>query len=191
MRTTAEYDVALRVCRGYSSVSFAGEIADLWTEVRKPIVAYYLGDFDPSGFDLERDLRQKLQRYSGRACLDSEGWGGTDDEFQEALAKWDASWWRDDTVYWVRLAGWESDFQEHNLIALPVKEKDCRSKAFTEKYGHDCAEVDALPPSELRRRVEDAILSHVEDERWERLKEIEQLERDTLAQYLNGWKEEN
>jgi hypothetical protein len=27
---TERYDIALRVCRGYSSVSFAGEIADLW-----------------------------------------------------------------------------------------------------------------------------------------------------------------
>jgi hypothetical protein len=63
---TREYDIALRVCRGYSSVSFAGEIADLWAEVEKPIFAYYLGDFDPSGFDLERDLREKLERYSGR-----------------------------------------------------------------------------------------------------------------------------
>jgi hypothetical protein len=63
---TNENDVAIRVCRGYSSVSFAGEIADLWRRIRKPIFAYYLGDFDPSGFDLERDLCEKLERYSGR-----------------------------------------------------------------------------------------------------------------------------
>src|SRR5262249_7758097 len=63
---TAKYDVALHVTRGYASVSFAGEIADQWREVHKPIYAYYLGDFDPSGFDLERDLIEKLERYSGR-----------------------------------------------------------------------------------------------------------------------------
>src|SRR5262245_32341611 len=66
---THENDIALRVCRGYASVSFAGEVAGLWAEVAKPIHAYYLGDFDPSGFDLERDLREKLERYSGRECL--------------------------------------------------------------------------------------------------------------------------
>src|SRR5207244_249571 len=63
---TDEYDVSLRVLRGYSSLSFAGEIADLWARIKKPIFAYYHGDYDPSGFDLERDLIDKLERYSGR-----------------------------------------------------------------------------------------------------------------------------
>src|SRR5260370_24445600 len=62
---TEEYDIRLHVCRGYASVSFAGEIAGLWKRVQKPIHAYYVGDFDPSGFDIERDLREKLARYSG------------------------------------------------------------------------------------------------------------------------------
>ena len=61
-----EYDVPLHVCRGYASISFAGEIADHWAETEKAIHAFYLGDYDPSGFDLERDLREKLARYSGR-----------------------------------------------------------------------------------------------------------------------------
>ena len=35
-------------------MSFAHEIAETWNKIQKPITAYYLGDFDPSGFDLER-----------------------------------------------------------------------------------------------------------------------------------------
>ena len=49
---TREYDVALHVCRGYPSVSFAGAIGDEWFAIEKPIYAYYCGDFDPSGFDM-------------------------------------------------------------------------------------------------------------------------------------------
>jgi hypothetical protein len=37
---THEYDIALRVCRGYVSISFAGEIAELWQATEKPIFAY-------------------------------------------------------------------------------------------------------------------------------------------------------
>jgi hypothetical protein len=37
---TEANDIRLRVCRGYASVSFAGEIADLWARVAKPIFAY-------------------------------------------------------------------------------------------------------------------------------------------------------
>src|SRR5262245_13011202 len=108
---TEENDVRLRVCRGYASVSFAGEVADLWARVKKPIHAYYLGDFDPSGFDLERDLREKLERYSGRDCVPP--------------AETDRG-----SFSWTRLAVDVADFQRHDLIRLPVKTKDKRSAGF-------------------------------------------------------------
>ncbi len=188
---TRKYDVALHVCRGYSSVSFAGEIADVWQDVRKPIFAFYLGDFDPSGFDLERDLRGKLERYSGRLCRDL-GAVVSLENLSVHLLAYD-EWLRDDEVYWFRLAVREEDFQEHNLIPLPVKMTDCRAKRFMETYGTDqaCAEVDALSPNELRSRVETAILAHIDPERWERLQEVERMEQESLAQFMNGWKRES
>jgi len=144
---TAANDVALQVCRGYSSVSFAGENADQWSRITKPIFAYYLGDFDPSGFDLERDLREKLERYSGRSCE-------TDPD--------DAS---EDNFIWQRLGVTVEDFDEHDLIRLPVKTTDNRAAGFIKQYGTDCAEIDAIAPSELRRRVEEAIDSHIDVDR--------------------------
>jgi hypothetical protein len=149
---TAEYDVALHVCRGYSSISFAGEIADEWAQIEKPIFAFYLGDFDPSGFDLERDLREKLERYSGR------------------------------TFTWQRLGVTEADFADHSLIRLPVKQADRRAAGFIRQYGTACAEIDALPPTELRQRVEGAINSHIDAKRWNRLVTVEEAERETLLQ---------
>ena len=88
---TQEFDVALSPIRGYASISYAHEIADEWNAIHKPIHAYYLGDFDPSGFDLERDLREKLNRYYGR-------------EFS-----------------WTRLGVNESDFEAFDLIPLKAK----------------------------------------------------------------------
>jgi hypothetical protein len=154
---THEYDVALQVCRGYASLSFVGEIAHVWGRVKKPIHAYYLGDFDPSGFDIERDLREKLSHYSGR------GFG------------------------WERLAIQPEDFTRHDLIALPVKASDNRAKGFQDKYGDQCAEVDALPPTELRQRVQDAIESHIDQDRWERLRHVEDLEKQTVVSLVGGW----
>jgi hypothetical protein len=151
---TREYDVALQVCRGYSSLSFVGEIAAQWSEIEKPIFGYYLGDFDPSGFDIERDLKAKLFRYSGR-------------KFE-----------------WNRLAIQANDFSLHRLIELPVKQSDNRARAFQELHGRACAEVDALPPSELRRRVQHAIESHIDQTRWEKLQTIERLEQQTLADFV-------
>jgi hypothetical protein len=166
---TEANDIRLRVCRGYSSVSFAGEIADLWAKVEKPIFAYYLGDFDPSGFDLERDLREKLERYSGRVRV-------FDPEQNDY-----------DSFCWQRLAVRQEDFELHNLVCLPVKEKDRRASAFMVQHGSDCAEVDALPPTELRRRVEEAIDSHIDADRWNRLLEVEKLEQQTLSDVVKNW----
>jgi hypothetical protein len=172
---TYKYDVPLRVCRGYSSVSFAGEIADDWAEIEKPIFAYYLGDFDPSGFDLERDLREKLARYSGRPVV-------TLESLMNSIAAPYPT-----TVCWQRLAILEADFDTHDLIRLPVKEGDRRAKAFIREHGGRCAEVDALPPNELRARVREAIKGHIDAESWERLRAVEQAERETLEQYVSSW----
>jgi hypothetical protein len=163
---TNENDVAIRVCRGYASVSFAGEIAELWRRIKKPIFAYYLGDFDPSGFDLERDLREKLERYSGREC-----------EFVSDLAD-------DDNFIWQRLGVTAEDFVDHDLIRLPVKQSDNRAAGFIERHGTACAEIDAIPPTELRRRVEEAINSHIEAEEWNRLLVVEKAEQETLDRMI-------
>lgn len=158
---TSTYDVALHVCRGYASVSFAGEIADEWAQIDKPIFAYYVGDHDPSGFDIERDLKDKLERYSGLAF-------GMD-------------------MHWRRLAVNVADFDDHDLIRLPVKRADRRAAGYLQKYGDMAAEVDALPPTELRRRVEEAILGHVDADQWARLQRVEQAERDTMQRYVEAW----
>ena len=50
---TREYDDSLSPIRGYSSLSFAHEIASTWSSIEKPIFCYFLGDFDASGFDLK------------------------------------------------------------------------------------------------------------------------------------------
>lgn len=196
---TAEYDVALRVCRGYSSISFAGEIADLWAQIEKPIYAYYLGDFDPSGFDLERDLREKLQRYSGRFPFDDEGEaigdpmpieGEADGLTEYGLAPMLA--FRDVCVeegrrfYWQRLGVTQEDFEDHDLVRLPVKTLDKRAAGFVKRYGSDCAEIDAIPPTELRRRVQQAIERHIDAERWQRLQTVETAERETVERFVEA-----
>ena len=188
---TSQFDVALRVCRGYSSVSFAGEIATLYHRIQKPIYAYYLGDFDPWGFDLERDLREKLKRYSGVPLIcDSDHLDEDDDDdvmgediarlLRKKVAEVGSG------IVWTRLAVIEDDFDEFDLIRLPVKQSDKRAKAFVKRHGESCAEVDAIPPTELRRRVEDAINSHIDQERWSKLKAIEAVEQQTLNDAFEG-----
>ena len=151
---TREYDLALSPIRGYVSLSFAHEVAELWAEIDKPIFAFYLGDFDPSGFDLERDIWGKLRRYCRRY------------------------------FEWKRLAVLPEDFDGFSLIPLEPKKSDRRYLAFVNEHGERCAELDALPANELRQRVRSAIESHVPTEEWKRLQEVERIEKQTFDQAL-------
>lgn len=173
---TRAYDVALHVCRGYSSVSFAGAIADGWWEIDKPVYVYYLGDFDASGFDIERDLREKLSRYSMREVLKEDK---GEDEFLTPNLR----------MFWRRLGVVDADFEEHDLIHLAVKGEDSRARKFVAKHGRDqgCAELDALPPNELRARVRAAIEAHIDQEEWQKLKVVEAAERESLKAFTSNF----
>lgn len=152
---TNEYDVRLSPIRGYCSESFAHEIGSQWRRIEKPIFAYYLGDYDPSGFDIERDVESKLREHAGR-----------------------------EEILWRRLALNESDFADHQLIELPPKKSDRRYARFAKVHGSRCAEVDALPPQEIRRRVETAITRFIPQDEWDRLKHVEELERESFSSAL-------
>ena len=145
---TREYDVPLHPIRGYCSTSFAWSIAKNWPQIEKPITVYYVGDHDPSGRDLERNIREKLARYAER-------------EFA-----------------WQRLAVLEEHFDEYDILALDPKPQDKRYHWFIENFGDRCAEVEAVPANDLRQILRDAIESHIPAGEWERLQQVEQAEQE-------------
>ncbi|MCX6715616.1 MAG: hypothetical protein NT077_01205 [Candidatus Taylorbacteria bacterium] len=55
-RITNKYDVNLLAGGGYRSSTAIYEAAKRFKSVGKPVVILYLGDFDPSGLDIERDI---------------------------------------------------------------------------------------------------------------------------------------
>ena len=177
---TREYDVALSPIRGNTSLSFAHEIGSQWAEIEKPIFAAYLGDFDPNGMDIERDLKKKLSDHSGREVVE---WRDVHSEWldvhDETIADLPPG-----LIYWHRLGVNESDFDQFNLIRLAAKRTDSRYQKFAAKHGDDCAEVDALDPNELRRRVRESIEQFIPRDEWDRLCEVEKLEQETFVNAL-------
>jgi hypothetical protein len=87
-------------------------------------------------------------------------------------------------ITWTRLGVREEDFVDHDLIELPVKKTDKRAAGFIKKHGRRCAEIDAIPPTVLRERVRDAIVSHIDTEAWENLSAVEALEQETLEKVV-------
>lgn len=152
---TAEYDVALSVVRGFVGKSWAHAIAEEWSEIEKPIFAFYLGDHDPSGRYLEHDLQRFIRRHSAR------------------------------DFGWQRLAVEVEDFDRFNLLSLAPKRTDSRARWFFDHGWYDCAELDAIPAPALRKQLEEAIVAHIPADEWDRLRVIEEAERQSWQQVLD------
>lgn len=82
-----------------------------------------------------------------------------------------------------RLAIHGEDISRFKLPPLKVKAADPRAERFIGEYGDECVELDALPPNELRDRIERAVMQHVDAELWERSKMVEQAEQGSILAF--------
>lgn len=126
-----KHHVTLMVNKGYSSQSAMFESAlrlmRLDRECDGGVRVYYLGDLDPSGEDMVRDIRDRLDMFT-RSSIDLEV---------------------------VKLALTTEQVEEYGPPPNPTKVTDSRARGYIEKYGHECWEVDALDPRTLTRIITD------------------------------------
>lgn len=148
---TDDLGITIRVGRGFFSTTKKNEISCLFQEIGrdKQILVLYLGDHDPSGIAIEKNL---LRDINANFCMD-------------------------------RLAIYHSDIQKFNLPPLRVKETDSRSASFVINHGEECVELDALPPNELRGRIEDAVHELTDQALWDCAIEIEKEELASIESW--------
>ena len=158
---TAHYDAHLNVIRGNASETFVYEVGKNWRHITKPIFAYYLGDHDPSGLQIEADLHKRLVKFAPTAKLS-----------------------------WKRVAIDGNDFRNRALLGFRIKgnrsKRAWRTKhrEYLDCFGDRCVEVDALDPTIIRERVREAIETHIDQAEWVRLQEIEDQEQQLLESVL-------
>jgi hypothetical protein len=164
------YQVPFLPTHGHNSATLTHDTAMSEQADRRKWVVLYVGDWDPSGMDMsERDLPERLSRY------------GSDVEI-------------------IRLAIIEDDLNTLPTFDSRAKEDEVRRKGargkkgfdtrrpwFEARYGRTCCELDALNPNELRDRVEAAIVARIDPIAWHRMREIEAVECQSLADILNTW----
>lgn len=157
---TDEYDVPLMVTRGYSSLTFAYSSAMAIVNQRIPTHLYYFGDHDPSGVDIDRALQRYLEEFGATQPV----WIGEVGN-QSPLA----------TLERVAVLPWQ--IVAWNLPTRPTKRSDSRAAGFE----GDSVELDAIPPDQLRALVREVIERHIESDRLERVRRVEEQERESLA----------
>lgn len=153
------YGVTFRVMHGYGSATAINQVAAESRQGSKPLTAFYVGDWDPSGLHMsEVDLPRRLDEYGGNVRLQ-------------------------------RLALTHQDVSGGDLpsFATDTKKRDPRYRWYRHRYGARCWELDALSPVLLRERVQDAIEERLDLEAWRRAETTERAERESLTNILSTW----
>jgi hypothetical protein len=162
---TDELGVTVRVGRGFNSTTRAREIAAVLASTKKQKIILYLGDHDPSGRNAEEEGLSRVLRH-----------------YRKIIGNSQAS-----DVKLRRLAIHQEDIKKFNLPPLRVKDTDSRTPGFIRKYGHDCVELDALPPNELRKRIRAAVTALLDRAAWERAIAVEKVELASIVDTVSNW----
>jgi hypothetical protein len=152
-----EYGVGFRVMHGFGSATSVYDVAQ--DEQDRPLIALYVGDWDPSGLYMSmHDLPDRLAKYGG------------------------------DHVTLERVALLPDDVGRLPSFDAATKKKDSRYKWFTRHYGVRCWELDAMDPNDLRDRVEQSIMDEIEPTAWARCQRAQEAEVESLQSLLDQWR---
>jgi hypothetical protein len=149
-----EYDIPLLAARGYPSASVlhAFAIGDLveCIEAGQEVLILHLGDHDPSGIDMTRDLEDRLTLFlgGGNLCLR-------------------------------RIALNMDQVEKYRPPENPAKTTDCRFESYRKKFGNMSWELDALKPETLDSLVRAHADEVIDMRKWKaRHREIEDTRKE-------------
>ena len=160
-RPCREYSVPYFSCRGYSSQSEMWRAAQRFIGMsetgHKPMILH-LGDHDPSGIDMTRDIQERLVNVFGAEVMVS------------------------------RIALTMAQIEEYDPPPNPAKERDTRSEGYVAEYGESSWELDALEPSVIENLVQSEIEAYIEYSFWEEDKKRQERERKQIKGLIKGIK---
>jgi len=190
-------DVPYFSCRGYTSQS------EMWRAAQrllkkltsgKKVTIIHLGDHDPSGVDMSRDIEDRLTMFmqsdyvrvicrtnpqnKGEATAE---WG----ERMEQLALKDDKYMNPLTVN--RIALTMDQIREYNPPPNPAKLTDARSKKYVEEFGDESWELDSLEPSVITGLIRDAVFELRNADIWDSAVRMEDEAKRRLQHLSDNW----
>lgn len=151
-----EFHVTLMVNKGYSSQSAMYESAERFRAQQRATLdtdnplLLYMGDHDPSGEDMVRDVRDRLVMF------------GVDD------------------LQVTKIALTMSQVRRYNPPPNPAKVTDPRAEAYIAEFGDSSWELDALPPDVLAALVREALEEVVDQPAMDSIKRLEEADKVAL-----------
>jgi len=162
-----QWDVPFTANKGYSSSSTmydAGRRVYEKLRDEKEVIVLYLGDHDPSGIDMTRDVEERLRLFAECDPNDTM------------------------TVEVVRVALNIDQVKRLNPPENPAKLSDSRASAYIQSFGPSSWELDAIEPKLLAEMVSAAIGSTVDDALWKESGKEQDAGRNYIRQMALNYK---
>lgn len=157
-------DVTFFSCRGYTSLSevwAAAQRLQAEAEKGKDVHIIHLGDHDPSGVDMTRDIEARLRLF-----MEHEGHAAPEVN---------------------RIALNMPQIRQYNPPPNPAKLTDSRGSGYVRKFGSQSWELDALEPTVLTALIQDAVYELRDVDRWAAAVERENAHKATLKACADRW----
>jgi hypothetical protein len=156
-------DIPYFSCRGYTSQSemwAASQRLLRWVQQGQTPVILHLGDHDPSGIDMSRDIAARLKLFVGAR------------------------------VQVLRLALNADQVEQYDPPPNPAKVTDSRASAYIAEYGPESWELDALEPAVLAALIEDHVAQFRNATAWNEALTREQQYRQALGSMAAHWEDD-
>lgn len=168
-RPSVEHRIPFFCCRGYTSSSAfwqaAQRIGDKLAQGYN-VKILHLGDHDPSGVDMTRDIVDRMENFL---------WVDRGDLVENFSLD--------------RLALNINQVREYNPPPDPAKLDDSRAKKYIREYGSSAWELDALSPTIINDLITEAIEDIRDPDLWSDALEVEQEHRRKLDVVVERWDE--
>lgn len=161
-RVANELDVSYFCCRGYVSQSEMWSAAQRFKKYQtygKTCVLIHLGDHDPSGIDMSRDIQDRLEMFG----VDS------------------------DRFIFRRIALNREQVDFYNPPPNPAKITDSRGSSYISEYGEESWELDALEPKVLHDLITDNVTEFMDENEVERVRTLTERERAVMNEVADDW----
>lgn len=161
-RAAREVAINYFACRGYVSQSEMYDSGRRFGRIarNKPVHVIYLGDHDPSGIDMARDITERLAMFSYGADI---------------------------TV--TRVALNMDQIEQYSPPPNFAKTTDARFEPYAEQYGDQSWELDALAPSVIHDLIVGAVRPLMDLDAWADVEEQEREDRARLELVADRWGE--
>lgn len=190
-RAAKRNDVDYFCCRGYVSQSelwSAGQRLLAYIQGGQRVLILHLGDHDPSGIDMSRDIAARLDTFVTRDYhrhnMGSLGRSTTMTAIRQHMARrveWDVP------LEVRRIALNMEQVQQYNPPPNPAKLSDARAHDYIARYGESSWELDALEPQVMDALIEAQIVMERDDLRWAPKVREEEEHRASMVRVADGW----